>query len=124
MQKGNWATELEILALAHMLCVDIYTYSNDRWIKYSVQNVCASIRPEDGGIYLNHMNDNHYDVVIDITDLFENTERNNFENEKSVKREKRCSERVITKEEVPILEVRKNCIGRNKRKMYNLETRS
>lgn len=57
------------------------------------------IRLEDGGIYLNYMNDNYYDVVIDIIDLFENIERNNFENEKFVKREKRCSERVIMKEE-------------------------
>lgn len=57
------------------------------------------IRLEDGGIYLNYMNDNYYDVVIDIIDLFENIERNNFENEKFVKREKRCSERVIMKKE-------------------------
>lgn len=57
------------------------------------------IRLEDGGIYLNYMNGNYYDVVIDIFDLFENIERNNFENEKFVKREKRCSERVIMKEE-------------------------
>lgn len=45
------------------------------------------------------MNGNYYDVVIDIFDLFENIERNNFENEKFVKREKRCSERVIMKKE-------------------------
>lgn len=57
------------------------------------------IRLEDGGIYLNYMNGNYYDVVIDIFDLFENIERNNFENEKFVKREKRCSERVIMKKE-------------------------
>lgn len=57
------------------------------------------IRLEDWGIYLNYMNGNYYDVVIDIFDLFENIERNNFENEKFVKREKRCSERVIMKKE-------------------------
>lgn len=35
MQEGEWATELEILALAHMLYVDIFTFSDGRWIRFS-----------------------------------------------------------------------------------------
>lgn len=66
MHDGNWATELEILALAHMLSVDIFTYSESRWIKFLGQNICSSMQLKLGGLYLNHRDENHYDVVLDV----------------------------------------------------------
>lgn len=68
MQDGNWATELEILALAHMLSVDIFTYSENRWIKFSGQHICSSMQLKFGGLYLNHVDENHYDVVLDVAE--------------------------------------------------------
>ena len=32
---GSWATELEIQASADLLCVDIYTYSQQKWIMFT-----------------------------------------------------------------------------------------
>lgn len=79
-KEGNWATELEILGLAHMLDVNIYTFSNGTWLKFSGQNISASIRPNRNGLYLNHMNENHYDVVLEVGELLVNdrdsTEKN------------------------------------------------
>lgn len=68
MHDGNWATELEILALVHMLSVDIFTYSESRWIKFSGQNICSSMQLKLGGLYLNHRDENHYDVVLDVAE--------------------------------------------------------
>lgn len=36
-QNGVWATEVEILAMAHLLKVDIYTFSEGHWLRYSGQ---------------------------------------------------------------------------------------
>ncbi|XP_052695810.1 uncharacterized protein LOC128174255 [Crassostrea angulata] len=68
-KEGNWATEIEIFALAHMLSVDIFTFSNGNWLKFSGQNVCASLRTKRNGLYLNHQNQNHYEVVLDVGEL-------------------------------------------------------
>lgn len=38
-QNGVWATEVEILAMAHLLKVDIYTFSEGHWLRYSGQIV-------------------------------------------------------------------------------------
>lgn len=78
MQEGEWATELEILALAHMLCVDIFTFSDGRWIRFSGKSICASFQSKVDGLYLNHRNENHYDVVLDVTESL-NGKENNFE---------------------------------------------
>lgn len=50
---------MEIQATANYLGVDIYTYHNDKWFKYS----CVHDKLCEQGIYLQHSND-HYDVVI------------------------------------------------------------
>lgn len=63
-----------------MLDVNIYTFSNGTWLKFSGQNISASIRPNRDGLYLNHMNENHYDVVLEVGELLVNdrdsTEKN------------------------------------------------
>lgn len=63
-----------------MLDVNIYTFSNGTWLKFSGQNISASIRPNRDGLYLNHINENHYDVVLEVGELLVNdrdsTEKN------------------------------------------------
>jgi len=60
---GSWATEVEIQSTSNYLGVDIYTYHNERWLKYS----CMHKRMCNQGIYLKHCNENHYEVVICVT---------------------------------------------------------
>jgi hypothetical protein len=56
---GSWATELEIQASADLLCVDIYTYSQLKWITFT-----ANIEPiSRKAIYLNHCNESHYEPI-------------------------------------------------------------
>ncbi|XP_062612107.1 uncharacterized protein LOC134273904 [Saccostrea cucullata] len=66
-QEGIWATELEILATAHMLNVDIYTYSDMRWLQFSGHDLCAESGDQGEAIYLYHREQNHYDVVLQVT---------------------------------------------------------
>ena len=62
-ESGTWATELEIIAVATMLKINIYTYSTGRWLLYSetlVNHDCTNNRES---IFLHHINENHYNVV-------------------------------------------------------------
>ena len=67
-QMGTWATEVEIIAAAHLLCTDIYTFTftgqRHEWLKYSGSIVQPSLISHDKSIYLNHANRNHYEVVL------------------------------------------------------------
>ncbi|XP_062580569.1 uncharacterized protein LOC134242498 [Saccostrea cucullata] len=65
--EGVWATELEILAVAHMLNVDIFTYSDMRWLQFSGHGLCAESVNLKEAIYLYHREQNHYDVVLQVT---------------------------------------------------------
>lgn len=59
MRKVNsWATEVEIQATANCLGVDVFTFYNDRWLKYSCDGKLLS----EKGIYLENGHGNHYDV--------------------------------------------------------------
>ncbi|XP_062601396.1 uncharacterized protein LOC134263100 [Saccostrea cucullata] len=68
MEKtGTWATEIEIKAMSHLLGVDIYTFSNNRWLKFSAERVGVSVTEKRlGAIYLCHNHQNHYDVALDV----------------------------------------------------------
>lgn len=68
MRTGKWATELEILACAHLLSLDIFTFSGCRWIRFSGKNVSKSFKPKTVALYLNHKDENHYNVVLDVGD--------------------------------------------------------
>lgn len=109
-QDGNWATELEILSLAHMLSVDIFTYSESRWIKFSGQNVCSSIQSKAGGLYLNHRDGNHYDVVLDVAESLEDEENNLKKETNSSKRKETCLKKTS--------EIKRENILQYKREMY------
>lgn len=95
MQDGNWATELEILSLAHMLSVDIFTYSESRWIKFSGQNVCSSMHSKAGGLYLDHRYGNHYDVVLDVAESLEDEVNNLKKGTNSSKRNETCYKKNV-----------------------------
>lgn len=68
---GSFATEIEILAAANLLQVDIYTYNADRWNYYPCIRIPGSHQPGDRNreaIYLNHKNGNHYDIMTCVKD--------------------------------------------------------
>ncbi|XP_074539324.1 uncharacterized protein LOC141800588 [Halichoeres trimaculatus] len=62
---GSWATELEIQAAADFLGVNIFTYCQHRWLKYS----CRNTQLLNKGIYLENCNGNHYETVVCDTTL-------------------------------------------------------
>ena len=63
---GAWATEVEIFAMAHLLYVDIYTFSQEPWLRFCVNDVEPSSHKEVGSIYLNHCTEIHYNVVLPV----------------------------------------------------------
>lgn len=67
LQEGTWATEVEIFATAHFLNVDIYTYSREFWLKFSVCQIETGMQCTPGAIYLNHHQLNNYNVVLSVT---------------------------------------------------------
>ncbi|XP_062597979.1 uncharacterized protein LOC134259411 [Saccostrea cucullata] len=70
LRDGIWATEVEILALSHLLRTEIHTYSQNRWVTYSGQMVNSEeIMVSLGGIYLDHVNQSHYNVVTSVTSV-------------------------------------------------------
>ena len=62
-QTGTWATEMEIIAVAAMLHINIYTFSCERWLLYSEAQVISNCETNRGSIFLHHINENHYNVV-------------------------------------------------------------
>lgn len=79
LQEGTWATEIEIFATAHLLNTDIYTFSGGCWVRFSIKDVESSAQNRTGAIYLNHRQQNHYDVVLSVnteeTDLTQMPDR-------------------------------------------------
>lgn len=70
---GTWATEFEIIAMSHMLHVEIFTFSDGIWKKFSGRLVDKYWVPIEEAIYLDNENENHYNVVVSMTSF--NTER-------------------------------------------------
>ncbi|XP_062613488.1 uncharacterized protein LOC134275232 [Saccostrea cucullata] len=66
LQEGTWATEVEIFATAHLLNTDIYTFSGGCWLRFLVAEVEPSTQSRTGAIYLNHYQQNHYNVVLSV----------------------------------------------------------
>ncbi|CAG2230774.1 unnamed protein product [Mytilus edulis] len=66
-ESNTWGTELEILAAAHFMQIDIYTFTNNKWIKYSAHQIDTNINVENDAIYLKHNNESsHYEVVLSV----------------------------------------------------------
>ena len=66
-----WGTDVEILAASSLLSTDIYVQSKVgselRWHKFSKSNLDGTHPQNDAAIYLQHTNDVHYDVVLDVS---------------------------------------------------------
>ncbi|KAF0046106.1 hypothetical protein F2P81_002635 [Scophthalmus maximus] len=56
----SWATEVEIQATADCLGVNVFTFYDGRWLKYS----CNSKLLSQHGIYLENCSGNHYETVV------------------------------------------------------------
>lgn len=82
IREGAWATEIEILAVSHILKLDIYTYSDNCWLKYSAE----STHQRKGSIYLDHKDENHYNVVLSISNSALQNKKNALSNLKKRKR--------------------------------------
>lgn len=63
---GTWATEVEIFASAHLLNIDIYTYSRGCWLKFAADDVQFSTETRSGAVYLNHHHQHHYNVILSV----------------------------------------------------------
>ncbi|VDI44776.1 Hypothetical predicted protein [Mytilus galloprovincialis] len=80
-ESNTWGTELEILAAAHFMQIDIYTFTNNKWIKYSAHQIDTNINVENDAIYLKHNNESsHYEVVLSVKgkrecDILEKTKK-------------------------------------------------
>lgn len=61
---GTWATEVEIHAAADFFEVDIYTYSQYKWLRFKSR----SEKTENKGIYFKHCNECHYEPVTCVKD--------------------------------------------------------
>ncbi len=71
---GTWATEVEIMAMAHMLQIYIYTYDDvyKKWYRFSAESIDGSENIDEMtrlGIYLNHANRVHYDIVLSVHEI-------------------------------------------------------
>ncbi|XP_048834537.1 uncharacterized protein LOC125709770 [Brienomyrus brachyistius] len=94
---GTWASEVEIQAAADLLGVHIFTYSDNKWLKYST---CLGSHTDQTGIYLKHCNESHYEAVTCVTrrdaegcatgcSQIQNTPSESASNRRKLEREKR-----------------------------------
>ncbi|XP_051258603.1 uncharacterized protein LOC127365008 [Dicentrarchus labrax] len=63
---GICATKKEIQATANAFGVDIFTYSDGKWLKYS-----CKAKLSNGGIYLKHCENNHFEPVVCVQQVNE-----------------------------------------------------
>lgn len=66
-KESTWTTELEIIAMSHMLNVDIYTYSDKKWLQFNGEGQYYELGEQREAIYLYHRQQNHYDVVLHVS---------------------------------------------------------
>lgn len=57
---NTWATEVEIQATADFLGVNVFTFYDGRWLKYSCNNKLLSKH----SIYLENCHGNNYETVV------------------------------------------------------------
>ncbi|XP_076115891.1 uncharacterized protein LOC143083531 [Mytilus galloprovincialis] len=66
-EPKTMGTELDILAAAHFMQADIYTFTNNKWIKYSAHQIDKDVNVENEAIYLHHIDkSSHYAVVMNV----------------------------------------------------------
>nr|XP_022311157.1 uncharacterized protein LOC111116452 [Crassostrea virginica] len=62
--------------MAHLLNIDIYTYTNNHWLRFSCEDIDSSSQSKEAAIYLNHCGQNHYNVVLTVAKETVNTSKN------------------------------------------------
>ena len=70
LKNGTWATEIEIIAAAHLLQTDIYVFDDSRqcWSRYTGQQADRRLKVECEAIYLKHCYRAHYEVVLSVNE--------------------------------------------------------
>ena len=69
-KNGTWATEIEIIAAAHLLQTDIYVFddSHQCWSRYNGQQADHRLKVECEAIYLKHCYRAHIEVVLSVNE--------------------------------------------------------
>ena len=76
---GTWATEVEIMAVAHMLKTDIYTFDDiNNWYIFCASFVDREVVRSDEAIYLYHRQRVHYDVVLSVHEMTRQCDRQGY----------------------------------------------
>ena len=69
-QPGVWATQVELFTAAHLLKTNIYLYTRQgalfKWMEYSSTFIDKTSKAGAMSIYLNHKNQNHFEVVLSV----------------------------------------------------------
>jgi len=62
-----WATEVETYFTAEFLNADIYSFTENQWLRFS-HSLQLSAKPDYNkmAIYLNHKSSNHFEVVLKV----------------------------------------------------------
>ena len=58
-KMGTWAAEVEILATAKCLKMDIFTFYNGQWQRHSYVNT-----ESDDAVYLDNSTGRHFDTIL------------------------------------------------------------
>lgn len=62
-ESGTWATEMEIIGIAALFKINVYTFSFGQWLLYSGRHLNSEFVNNRGSIFLHHLNGNHYNVI-------------------------------------------------------------
>ena len=84
-KSGTWASEVEIFTASHLLKCNIYIFDqqSQKWLLFSPCHIDKESRSEvQGSIFLNHVDRNHYNVVVEC----ENNTMGQFERLKLLQR--------------------------------------
>lgn len=65
-EDGMWPTEVEIFVSACMLDTDIYTYIDEKWLRFSSSGKLEISDRVARAIYLQNKENVHYDVVVHV----------------------------------------------------------
>lgn len=74
LKNGSWATEVEIIAAAHLLQTDIFVFDDysKSWARFSGKQANGRLSVEPEAIYLKHCYRAHYEVVLSVDVQTEN----------------------------------------------------
>ncbi|XP_065943020.1 myosin-2 heavy chain-like [Magallana gigas] len=77
LKNGSWATEVEIIAAAHLLQTDIFVFDdyNESWARFSGKQANGRLNVEPEAIYLKHCYRAHYEVVLSVDVQKENVSK-------------------------------------------------